>query len=63
MVDFLIENVWLPFDPFVDHGVNVCLGSDGSGSNDTQSMLETIKGAALQANVDAGRAGAFRCRN
>jgi 5-methylthioadenosine/S-adenosylhomocysteine deaminase len=39
----------------LDKGICLCLGTDGSGSNDTQDMLETIKTAALVANVERGK--------
>lgn len=36
-----------------DHGIRVCVGTDGPASNDTQDLLETLKQTALLANLMA----------
>ena len=40
----------------LDAGVNVCLGTDGSGSNNTQNMFQEMNFASLVYKGDMGRA-------
>ncbi len=37
----------MPYSKMVDAGVNICLGTDGSSSNDSQNMFEVMKTTAL----------------
>jgi 5-methylthioadenosine/S-adenosylhomocysteine deaminase len=48
-----------PVRRMLDRGIRVCVGTDGSASNDTQDLLETLKQAALLANLVAQRPGAI----
>ena len=48
-----------PITRFLDEGICVSLGIDGSGSNDSQDMLETIKLANLLQKVSALNAKAI----
>ncbi|NQU67021.1 MAG: amidohydrolase [Candidatus Marinimicrobia bacterium] len=43
----LSVNRHFPYTKFLDAGVNICLGTDGVGSNNNLSMFDTMKVAAL----------------
>lgn len=47
-----------PLRKMRDRGISVCLGTDGSASNDSQDLLETLKTAALLAKISTGDAAA-----
>jgi len=49
-----------PLRQMLDHGIKVCLGTDGSGSNDSQCILETAKICALFAKVSGQNAPNLR---
>lgn len=42
-----LGNGFAPVQKFLDAGINVCLGTDGSGSNNTQNMFQEIQFASL----------------
>jgi 5-methylthioadenosine/S-adenosylhomocysteine deaminase len=48
-----------PVRKMLDHGISVALATDGSGSENSQDMLETLKIAALLAKVSSGDANAL----
>ena len=42
-----LGNGFAPVEKFLEAGINVCLGTDGSGSNNTQNMIQEMQFAAL----------------
>ncbi len=42
-----LGNGFAPVQKFIDAGLNVCLGTDGSGSNNTQNMFQEMQFASL----------------
>lgn len=42
-----LGNGFAPVEKFAEAGVNVCLGTDGSGSNNSQNMFQEMNTAAL----------------
>ncbi len=42
-----LGNGFAPVDRFLEAGINVCLGTDGSGSNNTQNMFQEMNIASL----------------
>ena len=48
----------MPFQELIDKNVHVTLGTDGSASNNSLSMLEEMKVCALNAKMQSGRANA-----
>lgn len=42
-----LGNGFAPVEKFVENGLNVCLGTDGSGSNNTQNLFQEMQFAAL----------------
>ena len=51
-----LGNGFAPVEMFIEAGVNVCLGTDGSGSNNTQNMFQEMNFASLVYKGDAGKA-------
>jgi 5-methylthioadenosine/S-adenosylhomocysteine deaminase len=43
----------------LDHGICLCVGTDGAASNDTQDLPETLKQTVMLANIQTGHAGAI----
>jgi 5-methylthioadenosine/S-adenosylhomocysteine deaminase len=59
-----VSNMYLasgvaPVRKMLDQGVSVALATDGSGSENSQDMMETLKVAALLAKVSTGDANAL----
>lgn len=48
-----------PVPEMLTNGIPIALGTDGSASNNSQDILETVKTAALLARVGSGRATAL----
>ena len=42
-----LGNGFAPVKKFLDAGINICLGTDGSGSNNTQNMFQEMQFASL----------------
>lgn len=42
-----LGNGFAPVEKFLEQGLNVCLGTDGCGSNNTQNMFQEMQTAAL----------------
>ncbi|MCF0228981.1 MAG: amidohydrolase [Parasporobacterium sp.] len=42
-----LGNGFAPVEKFLEKGINICLGTDGSGSNNTQNMFQEMNSAAL----------------
>ena len=42
-----LGNGFAPVEKFLEQGLNICLGTDGSGSNNTQNMFQEMQAAAL----------------
>ncbi len=43
----------------LDHGICLCVGTDGAASNDTQDLPETLKQTVMLSNIQTGQAGAI----
>ena len=53
-----LKSGMLPFQKLIDENVHVTLGTDGSASNNSLSMLEEMKVCALNAKTESGRSDA-----
>ena len=53
-----LKSGMMPFQKLIDEKVHVTLGTDGSASNNSLSMLEEMKVCALNAKMQSGRADA-----
>ena len=53
-----LGNGFAPAEKFLKAGLNICLGTDGSGSNNTQNMFQEMNVAAL---VYKGSARKAKC--
>ena len=56
--NFKLKSGMMPFQELIDKKVHVTLGTDGSASNNSLSMLEEMKICALNAKMQSGRADA-----
>jgi 5-methylthioadenosine/S-adenosylhomocysteine deaminase len=56
--NFKLKSGMMPFQELIDKKVHVTLGTDGSASNNSLSMLEEMKVCALNAKMQSGRANA-----
>ena len=56
--NFKLKSGMMPFQELIDKNVHVTLGTDGSASNNSLSMLEEMKVCALNAKMQSGRANA-----
>ena len=56
--NFKLKSGMMPFQKLLDEKVHVTLGTDGSASNNSLSMLEEMKVCALNAKIQSGRADA-----
>ena len=53
-----LKSGMMPFQKLIDEKVHITLGTDGSASNNSLSMLEEMKVCALNAKMQSGRANA-----
>ena len=51
-----LGNGFAPVKKFLDAGLNICLGTDGSGSNNTQNMFQEMQFASLVYKGDEKKA-------
>lgn len=56
--NFKLKSGMMPFQKLLEEKVHVTLGTDGSASNNSLSMLEEMKVCALNAKIQSGRADA-----
>ena len=56
--NFKLKSGMMPFQKLIGEKVHVTLGTDGSASNNSLSMLEEMKVCALNAKTQAGRSDA-----
>ena len=56
--NFKLKSGMMPFQKLLDEKVHVTLGTDGSASNNSLSMLEEMKVCALNAKIQSGRSDA-----
>ena len=56
--NFKLKSGMMPFQKLIDNGVTITLGTDGSASNNSLSMLEEMKVCALNAKTQAKKSGA-----
>ena len=56
--NFKLKSGMMPFQKLLDKGVHITLGTDGSASNNSLSMLEEMKVCALNAKTQSGRSNA-----
>ena len=56
--NFKLKSGMMPFQKLLDKGVHITLGTDGSASNNSLSMLEEMKVCALNAKTQAGKSNA-----
>ena len=53
-----LKSGMMPFQKLIENGVTITLGTDGSASNNSLSMLEEMKVCALNAKTQAKKSGA-----